>query len=72
MMFKEWFAMNRSRAAELARSFPVTPSAVHQWSHNGVPLDRMQGVEAFTQRAVTVAEMLAEYAQRRRERKDAP
>ena len=74
MKFSEWFKVdeNRARAVELARSFPVTPSAVHQWATDGVPIERMEGVERFTRKAVRIIEMVLESAEFRRVRKAEP
>ncbi len=60
MHYAKWLDENRARAAELARYFDITDSAVHQWAHKGVPVDRMAGVQEFTRGKVKVVEMVAE------------
>ena len=71
MNYRDWFVANREKAAALAESFPVTASAVHQWFHKGVPIDRMQGVYRFSKRKVSVAEMAIETASLRCARREA-
>jgi len=69
MRFGEWFEKNRIKARELAASFPVTVSAVHQWATDGVPIVRMAGVEKFTRRAVCINDMVRESAEIREMRR---
>lgn len=71
MKFSTWFDIkaNRARAVELAATFPVTPSAVHQWATEGVPVARMEGVERFTRKKVRIADMVLESAEMKRARK---
>lgn len=69
MRYAEWFKkQSADTAKELAGSFPVTLPAVYQWATEGVPVSRMEGVEEFTQRAVSLHDMVLESADFRRER----
>lgn len=70
MNYRDWARDNRRLLAALANSFPVTPSAVHQWRRNGVPIDRMEGVRKFTGRQVSIAEMATEAAALRAARRE--
>ncbi len=65
MHYAQWLDENRDRAADLARHFAITDSAVYQWAHKGVPVDRMAGVQEFTRGKVKVVEMVAERVARK-------
>jgi hypothetical protein len=69
MNFRTWFDQNRDSASKLAALFDVTDSAIHQWYHAGVPIDRMAGVEAFSKRKCRIADMAVETAELRSARR---
>ena len=70
MRYAEWFEkQDGATAKELAASFPVTVPAVYQWAKDGVPVERMEGVEKFTRRAVCINDMVLESADFRRSRR---
>jgi DNA-binding transcriptional regulator YdaS (Cro superfamily) len=60
MNLTEWLDAEKGRAASLADHFGVTPAAVSQWKHNGVPLAHMKAVRDFTSGVVTLEEMVPE------------
>lgn len=60
MTFDQWLGAERGRLAATAAHFDVSMSAVSQWRLNGVPLDRMRDVVAWTDEEVTLEEMVPE------------
>lgn len=43
--------------ADIARFFGISPAAVNQWHSNGIPLDRIIGLEKLVKKQVTRHEM---------------
>ena len=64
MKLPEWLAAVPGRTTAMAEHFGITPAAVVQWKTNGVPVNRMRAVRAFTRRAVTFDEMVPELVTR--------
>jgi len=58
MTLGEWLDAERGRAKRLAGHFRVTPSAVSQWRTNGVPVEKMVAVRAFTGGECSIEELL--------------
>lgn len=58
MTLGEWLDGERGRAKRLAEHFHVTPSAVSQWRTNGVPVDKMVDVRAFTGGRCSIEDLL--------------
>ena len=54
---------NKGRAVALAQYLAVSKTAVSLWRTNGVPINHMAGVLAFTEGAVDITSM-AEHAMR--------
>ena len=72
MRFAEWFKKQDGATAKaLAESFPVTVPALYQWMTDGVPVGRMEGVEEFSKRAVSIHDMVLESAELRRRKAEA-
>jgi DNA-binding transcriptional regulator YdaS (Cro superfamily) len=49
--------LNYTTEAEIARYFNITPAAVNQWNKNGIPAERIIGLEALTKNQVSRHEM---------------
>jgi len=60
MHLHTWLKQETGRAAEMARHFSVTESAVNYWANQGVPVRRMKAVREYTANAVTLDEMVPE------------
>jgi len=60
MELKAWLKQESGRAAEMARHFNLTESAVNYWANQGVPVRRMKAVRDYTRNAVTLDEMVPE------------
>jgi DNA-binding transcriptional regulator YdaS (Cro superfamily) len=58
MNLTKWLEAEKGRSAALAAHFNVTPAAVSQWKHNGVPLGHMKAVRDFTGGEVTLDELV--------------
>lgn len=48
---------NYASEADIARYFNITPAAVNQWNKNGIPADRIIGLEKLTKNQVSRHEM---------------
>lgn len=58
MDFSTWLDQELGRASRIARHFDITRSAVTQWRHRGVPIERMIDVRKITKGAVTLEDMV--------------
>jgi DNA-binding transcriptional regulator YdaS (Cro superfamily) len=58
MKFDDWLDAERGRLTKLAEHFGVSPSAVSQWRVNGVPVDNIMAVHEFTDRQVTLQDLI--------------
>lgn len=58
MNINNWLEAERGRVTALAAHVGITPAAISQWKHNGVPLEQMKTVRDFTKGEVTLEEMV--------------
>jgi len=58
MTFTEWLDGEHGRSTRIAERFKVSRSAVSQWRANGVPRDLILDIHEFTEREVSVEELV--------------
>lgn len=58
MTFNEWLGAEQGRAISVAEHFKVSQSAVSQWRTNGVPRRLIVEMHEFTNRKVSLAELV--------------
>ena len=49
--------LNYTTEADIARYFNITPAAVNQWRKNGIPAERIIGLERLVKQQVSRYEM---------------
>lgn len=49
--------LNFTTEADIARHFNITPAAVNQWRKNGIPAERIIGLERLVKQQISRHEM---------------
>jgi DNA-binding transcriptional regulator YdaS (Cro superfamily) len=71
MNLHDWLEGGEGRHKSLASHFGITPSAVSQWLTNGVPIDRMAEIVAFSKGEVSLESMVLASIAAKRDRETA-